>query len=103
MIGSTDAVVGIVARRTNVAVLTLGALVLLGARCPATANTSTQIIRQDVAGQVFLNPCTGEHMTITSGTLQLLVQVTDDDFPLVIQAVEVHRADTTVLSGALRC
>jgi hypothetical protein len=70
--------VGIFGRRTTFAALTAGTPLLLGALSPATASTSPQIIHQEVAGLTFLNPCTGEHMTITSGTLQLLVQVTDD-------------------------
>jgi hypothetical protein len=63
-------------RRALTAVVA-GILTLLATASPAAAGTSTQIVREDVTGTVFLNPCTGEHITITSGTLQLLVTTND--------------------------
>jgi hypothetical protein len=54
-----------------------GILALLGTASPAVAGTSTQIVPEDVTGMVFLNPCTGENIIITSGTLQLLVTTSD--------------------------
>lgn len=58
--------------------LAVGILVLPGTSSPAAASTSPHIVREDVTGMVFLDPCTGEHITITDGTLQLLVEVNDD-------------------------
>ena len=52
-------------------------IALLGAATPAAAGTSTQIVPENVTGMVFLDPCTAEHIIITSGTLQLLVSMSD--------------------------
>lgn len=54
-----------------------GILTLLIAAGPAAAGTFTEIVPENVIGMMFLNPCTGEHITITSGTLQLLVTMND--------------------------
>jgi hypothetical protein len=62
---------------TSVA-LAVGILVLLGVSSAAGASTSPQIVREDVVGMVFENPCTGERITITDGTLQVLVEVKGD-------------------------
>lgn len=67
-----------IGRRLAPAALVAGILVLLGTVGPAAASASPRIVREQVAGMVFLNPCTGERITITDGTLQVLVQVTAD-------------------------
>ncbi len=70
--------VEVIGRRLVPAAFAVGILVLPGTASPAATSTPPQIIREDVAGMAFLNPCTGERVTITTGTLQVLVQVTDD-------------------------
>ncbi len=62
----------------RVACLVLAGLALLGG-APAGAHEPPVIIRQPVAGVGFLNPCTGEGLTISDGSLQLLTHVTEDD------------------------
>jgi hypothetical protein len=44
----------------------------------AHASASSAISRLDVTGMTFSNPCTGELITITAGTLQLAVNTTAD-------------------------
>jgi hypothetical protein len=54
------------------------ALVLGGSLVPATAIASgpPTIIRDDVTGDTFVNPCNGETVTITSGTFQIVIHET---------------------------
>jgi hypothetical protein len=57
----------------------LGALVLglIGWLIPATATASgAQIQNESVVGDVLVNPCNGESVTITSGTFQIVDQAT---------------------------
>jgi hypothetical protein len=53
------------------------ALGLTGWLIPATASASgAQIQNDSVAGEVLINPCNGESVTITSGTFQIVDHVT---------------------------
>lgn len=45
---------------------------------PAPAGASPVIIRDDLTGMRFFNPCTGEDMTITDGTLQFVINMSGD-------------------------
>jgi hypothetical protein len=45
---------------------------------PAPASASPVIIRDDVTGMRFFNPCTGEDMTITDGTMQFVINMRQD-------------------------
>jgi hypothetical protein len=45
---------------------------------PAPAGASPVIIRDDLSGVRFFNPCTGEDMTITDGTLQFVINRSGD-------------------------
>jgi hypothetical protein len=44
---------------------------------PAPAGASPVIIRDDPTGMRF-NPCTGEDMTITDGTVQIVINMSGD-------------------------
>jgi hypothetical protein len=62
------------AARWGIATVALAVLAVPGV-AGATSTETVEIVREPVAGTTFLNPCTGEHMTITEGTLQLLVRI----------------------------
>lgn len=42
----------------------------------AFASGPPTITREDVAGEMFINPCNGETLTLTSGTFQIVVHET---------------------------
>jgi hypothetical protein len=65
-------------RRIAIAALATAAFTAVLAFAPAPASASPVIIRDDLAGIRFLNPCTGEHMTITDGTLQFVINLSGD-------------------------
>ena len=49
---------------------------LLAVAAPAQATAT--ITRTDITGMAFTDPCTGEQITITGGTFQLIVHATSD-------------------------
>lgn len=61
-----------------VAGLVLAILVMPIGEAPVAAHEPPVIIRQDVTGIGFPNPCTGEGITITGGSLQWVSHMTED-------------------------
>jgi hypothetical protein len=70
--------VGTVSRRIALAALAVATMVPMGTASAAGADGSTQLVRQQVVGMTFLNPCTAEYITITGGTLQFLIRMSQD-------------------------
>lgn len=45
---------------------------------PAQASQAPEILRFPVAGEVFVNPCTGETVTVVNGSFQIVLHETFD-------------------------
>lgn len=65
-------------RRIALAAFATAVFTTVLALAPAPASASPVIVRDDLTGMRFFNPCAGEDMTITDGTLQFVTNMSRD-------------------------